>query len=53
MEMMRPDFLPMTLISISRDRERRSFRASLCFGMCTSEIDTGSPEEGESPRLSA
>src|SRR5256885_1674790 len=33
--MARPDFLPVTVIFIWRYRERRSFRASFCFGMCT------------------
>src|ERR1700687_5260439 len=36
MEIVRPELLPVTLISISRNRERRSFRASLRAGMCTS-----------------
>jgi hypothetical protein len=36
MEIVRPEFLPVTLISISRNRERRSFRASFRAGMRTS-----------------
>src|ERR1700730_3304172 len=31
--MVRPDFRPITLISISRDRERRSLKASFRAGM--------------------
>jgi hypothetical protein len=34
-EMLRPDFLPVTLMLISRCRERRSFRASFRAAMCT------------------
>src|SRR5229473_3423165 len=37
MEMARPDFLPVTVMLISRYRERRSFRASFRVGMCTPE----------------
>src|SRR3989440_11565864 len=36
MEIVRPEFLPVTLILISRYRERRSFRASFRAGMRTS-----------------
>src|SRR5215471_21291576 len=35
-EMVRPEFLPITLILISRNRERRSFRASFRAAISTS-----------------
>ena len=36
MEMLRPDVLPLTVMVISLDRERRSLRASFLAGMSTS-----------------
>src|SRR5438309_5929069 len=33
-EIVRPDFLPVTLMLISRDRARRSLKEFFCAGMC-------------------
>src|SRR6266513_5526052 len=43
MEIVRPEFLPVTLILISRYRESRSFRASFRAGMYTSTESRSSP----------
>src|ERR1700730_18932815 len=37
-EMVRPDFLPVTLMLISRDRERRSLKASFRVGLLLMQL---------------
>src|SRR5260370_5314214 len=43
MEIERPDFLPVTVMLISRDRERRSFRASFGAGLLLMLTSSASP----------